>query len=560
MPDISHWDVLVVGAGLAGEMAAVRAARLGRRVAVLSKTEPFRTHSRFPRGVNLSLQAGDDWRQQAEDIWNDSHFLADWDAVDVVCHEGPEVVLREFGDLLDRDDRGNVVAHDYAGTSRGIMSGNHTGLSFMRRLYGELRQRGVPVLIDRTITSLALDEGRCVGVTALNMLTGEVEGYAARSLILCTGGYGYVYQNTAHGPENAGDGHALGYRAGAALRDVEFLYFHHSNVYGTPLIITEGAYNQGVPLFNRDDEEFLGNYLSPGETLERYYMKRYMAMELDAGRGVEGKYFYADYSRLGEEYVNRHFPRTRKACMDTLGIDIVRDRVPVVLGVQASLGGIAIDLDGSTAVPGLYAAGECACPGVHGADWRVGNPMLSALVFGSRAGVSAAGDGDPGDDPSTSLARVEQAVQTETVRLEEIALRSSGTPYHLIRGELRRTMSEDVAVLRDAAKLERALATIHRLQDQYSNACMLYQGMQFNEQLVDFLGLGSMLPIAEAIATAAYERTESRGTHWRRDFPDRDDAHWMVHSFVTYTPGSPKLTYVPVQLGEFRPRETVIIR
>lgn len=553
----STWDVLVVGAGLAGQMVAVEAARRGRRVAILSKVEPFRTHSRNPRGVNLSLKPGDSWRKQAEDIWNDSHFLADWDAVETVCKEGPEIVLREFGDLLNRDEHGEIVVHEYAGTPRGVMSGNHAGLNFSRRLYSVLTEHEVPLLTNRTVTSLVVDSGQCVGVTALDVLSGAVEGYSAESVVLCTGGFGYVYQNTAHGSENAGDGHALAYRAGVALKDVEFQYFHHTNVYATPLIITEGAFSHGLHLLNRHDERFVTNYDPAGEATERFYLKRYMAQELDSGGGVEGKFFYADYTHLGEAYIDEQFPRTRKACLDALGLDIVRDRIPVVPGVQATLGGIEIDLHGRTSLPGLYAAGECACPGVHGADWRVGNPMLAALVFGSRAGIAAA---TASRSSPAEPALVARSADNEAKRLMEIASRRAGRPYHLLRGELRRTMSENVAVLRDAGKLEHALATIQGLKAQYVDACILYHGTQFNDQLVEFLGLGSMLLLAEAVANAAYARTESRGTHWRRDFPDRDDEHWLVHSVQTWTPEGPHLAHMPVKLGEFMPRETVVIR
>jgi succinate dehydrogenase / fumarate reductase, flavoprotein subunit len=558
---VAHYDVLVVGAGLAGHIAALEAARRGLRVALLAKSQPFETHSAIPEGgINLTLAAESDWRPQADDIWNDGHFLSDWDALEAACRDGPQLIHTEFFDLLERDAGSAVVVHDSAGTRWRVKAGRYTGISLLRRLYSALADHGVHLLMDRVLTSLVVDAGKCVGVTALNVLTGEVEGYAAATVVLCTGGFGHLYQNTAHAGGMSGDGQAQAYLAGVALKDMEFVRFHHMILYGSNYAITEGAFRKDMRLYNKHGERFIAKYDSTAmEGAETYFLKRYLQLELDAGLAVEDKYFYADFTHLGEERIDRELPRTRRGCLEALNLDLVHDRLPVVPGVFATLGGIETDVHGRTGLPGLYAAGECACPGLHGADWRLGNTLLAALVFGARAGVSAASDRATPGAPSRSPA-VESAVDRETSRLQGIAEREGGEPYHLVRGALRRTMSRDVTVIRDRPRLENALATIRRLQRQYQQAVLWDPGMRFNQQLLEFLQLGNMLLLAEAVASAALARTESRGSHVRGDYPERDDAGWLRHSIQRHSPDGPRLAHVPVRLGEFRPRETVLIR
>ncbi len=554
--NINSYDVLVVGAGLAGQMAALEAAKRGKRVAILAKSQPFKSHSGIATGgLNLALSGGNDWQRQAEDIWNDGHFLSDWDAVEAVCKEGPEIVFNEFLDLLEKDDRGEVVVHDLAGTSRAVRAGKSTGLNLLRVLYTALAQRNVMIFTDRFVTFLVVEDGECTGLTAFNLLTGDLEGYAASSVILCTGGFGYLYQHTTHSSEMTGDGQALAYQAGVPLKDMEFVRFHHNVLYGTNLAITEGAFRKGMHLYNKENERFIAKYDSKMENAETFYLRRYVQLELDAGMAVEGKYFYADFSHLGEDYINRELPRTRRECLHVLGLDMVRDRLPVVPGVYVTLGGIATDVYGRTSLPGLYAAGECACPGIHGADWRIGNTLLAALVFGRRAAAVASNDRiKPGDRGITG------AVQNETERLSKVASRGKGDHYYLLCGLLRRTMSQDVAGVRNRERLEGALEAIRDLKQRYETAIFWDHSLQFNHQLVGHLGLGNMLPLAEAVVNAALAREESRGAHWRSDFSERDDKGWLCHSLLYYNPGGPKLTQVPVKLGDFKVRDTVIIR
>jgi succinate dehydrogenase / fumarate reductase flavoprotein subunit len=553
---IFSYDILVIGAGVAGQMAALEAGRRGRRVAILSKVQPFRTHSIVPEGgINVALKAGDSWRQQADDIWNDGHFLSDWDALEAVTKEGPQIVVSEFREHLDKDERGEIQAYDFAGTPRAAKAGKNTGLNFVRGLYTELLKHHVQIFPDRVLTSLVVDSGECVGVTVFDVSTGEVEGYSAPSVILCSGGFGYLYQNTAHTSHMTGDGQALAYQAGVALKDMEFVRFHHTILYGSNYAITEGAFRKGMHLYNKNSERFMSKYDPLREETETYYLKRYMQLELDAGMGIENKYFFADFTHLKEEYVNAELPRTRRGCLEALGLDLLRDRLPVVPGVFMTIGGIATDVDGKTSVKGLYAAGECACAGAHGADWRVGNTLLVALVFGKRAGISASTD-----QRKVSDRKVTESVQNETKRLRAIASRPESEPYHLVRGDLRRSMSENATVVRDRERLERALETNQGLKRRYEKASLWDPGLQFNQQLVEFLELGNMLILGEAVSHAALARKESRGAHWRSDFPERDDRNWLCHSIQQHTADGPKLTHAPVQLGDFKPKEQVIIR
>lgn len=554
----SGFDVLVIGAGLAGQMAALEAARRGRRVAILSKVQPFRSHSGIPEGgINLAFKTQDSWENQAWDIWNDGHFLSDWDALETVAKEGPEIVLNEFRACLDKDERGEVMAYDFAGTPRAVKAGKNTGLNFIRGLYNELLKQGVRIFPDRVVTSLVVDSGECLGATAFNVLDGQLEGYIAPNILLCSGGFGYLYQNTAHTSQMTGDGQALAYQAGAVLKDMEFVRFHHTILYGSHFAITEGAFRKGMHLYNKNGERFIGKY-DPDplmEGIETFYLKRYMQLELDAGMGVEDQYFLADFTHLSEDYVNTELPRTRRGCLIATGADLLRDRLPVVPGVFMTIGGIATDMDGKTNVNGLFAAGECACTGAHGADWRVGNTLLAALVFGRRAGIAASTDGREVSDK-----KVTESVQAETKRLSGIASRPENEPYHLVCGDLRRTMSKDVAVVRDHKRLRRTLGAIEALKKRYENASLWDPGLQFNEQLVEFLGLGNMLVLGESVAVAALAREESRGAHWRSDFQGRDDNKWLCHSLIQQSANGPLLSHVPVKLGKFKPEEKVIIR
>jgi succinate dehydrogenase / fumarate reductase flavoprotein subunit len=536
-------DVVIVGAGLAGAMAALEAVRRGKSVVILAKGQPFTSHSVNPEsGINLALQKSDDWRRHAEDIWNDGHFLSDWDAVEVVCKNGPELVRKDFYDLLDRDVKGGVVAYDVAGTPRAVKAGENTGLNFMRRAYALLKDQKVQVVADRVVTSLIMDERTCRGVIALNLETGELESYAGRGVVLATGGFGQIYQNTVHGSQMTGDGLALAYEAGAPLKDMEFVRFNQTIIYGTNVAITEGAFLRGMRLYNKNGERFMGKYEPEKfEATDLFHLKRYVQMEMDSGTAVEGKYFFADFTHLDEGHIDKELPSTRRKCA-LLGLDLLKDRVPVVPGVYVTLGGIAIDVNGATTIPGLYAGGECACPGVHGADWKIGNTVLAALVFGRRAGASASQRGKVGE------AMIATAVEREEARLRDILARDRGRPYHLLVMALRRAMSKDVAIIRDRSRLRAALEIIRDLKAQYREAIVWDRGLE------------SMLLLAEAVANAALAREESRGTHWRSDFPERDDKNWLRHSLQSYSEAGPCLTHVPVQLGNFSPKEKVILR
>lgn len=555
---VAGCDVLVIGAGLAGHMAALEAARRGRKVIVLSKVRPSETHSALPEGgINVAVQAGDDWRQQAADLWNDGHHLSDWDAVEAACKEAREIVLDEVADLLDTDAGGNLKTHNWAGSKRTVRAERGMGFKFLRRLSGELAERGVSIQTDRIATSLVLDGGACVGVTAFNILSGQVEGYTAPSVVLCSGGFGHVYLHTAHGSRMSGDGQALAYRAGVPLKNMEFVRFHHTLLYGTNYAILEGAYRLGMRLYNKDGERFLAKYDPRMEAAPSLYLKRYMQIEAEAGLAVDGRYFLADFTHLGERRIEEVLSRTRRGCLEAAGLDIVRDRVPVMPGVFVTLGGIETDVDGRTSLSGLYAAGECACAGVLGADWKVGNTLMATMVFGRRAGRAAA----TGPAPVASERLIEAQVQREAERLGAIASRDEGegAPYHVLLGELRRVMSEDVGIIRDRSRLQHALEAIGDLKRRYQRAVIWDRDLRLNYQLVGYLELGNMLEMAEAVASAALARTESRGGHWRSDFQEQDDQNWLVHSLQHYTASGPSLSHAPVRVGEFSPLEPVTI-
>lgn len=550
-------DVLVVGSGLAGEIAALAAARAGRTVGLLSRTPPYRSHSSVASGgINLSAQAGDSWRAHAHDLWNDGHFLSDWEPVERLTREGPTLVLEELGDLLDRGPDGQIAFYQFGGTHRAARAGRNIGLRFVRRLYTRLVERGVQFFPDRVVTSLVVEDGACHGLTALDVMTGELEAFSAPRVVLCTGGFGHVFQHTVHGSAMTGDGPALALRASAQLRDMEFVRFAETVVHGAACVITEMPGQKGMHLYNAAGDRFVGNYDPLLEKAQPFYLKRYMQLELDAGRGVEGKYFMADVTHLGEDCVARELPRSRRAVLLATGLDMAHDRIPVVPGAFVTLGGIATDVDGRTRIDGLHAAGECACTGVHGADWRAGNTTLAALVFGHRAGVAAGA----AELRRTSSAAIRTAHANEAARLGAIVSRKDGEPHHVLAGRLRRLMANDVGVVRTRERLSRALECIRDLESRYRSSVVWDPTPQFNEPLVDHLALGNMLAVAKVVAMAALAREESRGCHYRPDFPERDDGRWQRHSLVDLAGGELVLRHTPVAAGPLRPAETVIIR
>jgi succinate dehydrogenase / fumarate reductase flavoprotein subunit len=365
-------------------------------------------------------------------------------------------------------------------------------------------------------------------------------------VVLAGGGLGDLYLHNSNSRFSTGDAIAVAYREGASLLDMEFQRMHHLILYGTSYAITEGAFGKGLYLFNRAGERFLKRYAP--ETMEAStptnLLKRYVQMEIDRGGGIEGKFLLGDFTHLGEAVVQTEIPRTRLGCLQAMGLDIARERFPVVAGHFNTIGGVSVDENGATSIRGLFAAGECAGAGVHGADWRVGNSLLEAVVFGRRSGTAAVEFGR--ENGVSSLG--EEVRVRERDRLQALMDRDGPERVHLLRHELKRAMTAGLGVIRSEKGMARAISGIRSLKDRAGNLRVEDKGKEGNGELVSALELQNLLDLGEVIAAAALARRESRGAHYRSDFPERDDGQWLKHSLVAKGEDAPRLAYRPVRV------------
>lgn len=545
-------DVIVVGGGIAGLTAALTASRMGASVKILSKTHPFQSHSTQPvGGVNLAVGREDSWQAHLADLVKDGDGFSDRETAEILCREGPAVFAEEFSSLFAREGEPFKVLEEASlvGTPRLCIVGeglaNLVGLSLTRKLYREVSLRGIPILCDRFLLSLASVEGRASGGAALNFYSGEIEFHPASAVILAGGGLGDLYLHNSNSRFSTGDAIAIAYREGVSLLDMEFQRMHHLILYGTSYAITEGAFGKGLHLLNRDGERFLTRYAP--DTMESatstHLLKRYVQMEIDRGGGVEGKFLLGDFTHLGEAVVQKEIPRTRLGCLQALGLDIARERFPVVAGHFNTIGGVSVDENGATSIPGLFAAGECAGAGVHGADWRVGNSLLEAVVFGRRTGMAA--EAFARENRVSSVG--EEVCLRERHRLQALMDRDGPERVHLLRHELKRAMTEGVGVIRTQKGMSQAISRIRSLRRRAGSLRIEDKGREGNGELMSALELENLLDVGGVIAAAALARRESRGAHYRSDCPDRDDRQWLRHSLAVKREDVPELTYRPVR-------------
>ncbi|MDD1669109.1 MAG: FAD-binding protein, partial [Methanomicrobiales archaeon] len=577
---VTSWDAVVIGGGLTGLRAALQISRAGLSVAVVSKVHPLRSHSVAAQGgMNASLGnvpgeggAADSWEHHALDTVKGSDYLADQDAVALMCREAPRTVieLEHLGAAWSRLGDGRIAQRPFggAGFPRTCYAEDRTGQNVLHTLYQQVLGRQVRVFEEHFVTSLVVEAGRCTGCTALDIITGEVRGFAARATLLATGGFGRIYSRSTNALINTGDGNALALRAGAALKDMEFVQFHPTTLYGTNILISEAARGEGGILVNRHGERFMARYAPRAlELAPRDVVARALETEIAAGRGFDGGYVHLDLRHLGPELIRERLPGIRQIAMDFAGVDPVETPVPVQPGQHYSMGGIDVDMAGRSGIPGLYAAGECACVSVHGANRLGGNSLLETVVFGRLVVEAMAGDIPAAPTPGTGAAIM--AVQETRDRVGEILGRSGGEregrqsereptgrrhagdlPFPLIR-ELQETMFRHFGIFREGGVMREGLGKIRSLQERAKRVSPGNREKAVNQALVRCLELGGMLRIAEVVALGAIAREESRGSHTRRDFPGRDDRKFLAHTLARMEGGEISLAYRPVTPGMF---------
>ena len=553
---IADHDVLVLGAGLAGMRAALEAARSGVDVAIVTKVHPVRSHSNAAQGgINAAIGEGDTWESHAFDTIKGSDYLADQDAVEIMCREAPADIIEfeHMGVIFYRNEDGKLGTRAFGGASqaRTYFVGDITGQALLVTLYDQILKAGVKVYEEWFATTLFVEDDACRGLVAIEMVTGELHLLRAKAVIDGAGGLGRVYEPSTNALICTGDGYALAYRAGAPLMDMEMVQYHPTTLAGSGFLMTEAARGEGAYLLNAKGERFLERYApNKMELAARDVISRAETMEIGDGCGVDGNVLL-DCRHLGREKILKRLPQIHEMALDYLGIDLIEEPVPVRPGMHYQMGGVKTDVNGATIVSGLYAAGEVACVSVHGGNRLGANSLLDTIVFGRRSGKAAAeySRGVAGSSGGEALLRSEQA------RIQAFLDRPyTGETHARLRLELATLMDKKVGVYRDEPGLNEALQSLAELRRRYASVAVGDKGRVFNQALEFALELGYMLDCAEAIVRSAVVRKESRGAQARSDYPERNDADWLKHILVTARPGGEaEISYVPVTITRWQP-------
>ncbi|QSZ68354.1 FAD-binding protein [Methanofollis aquaemaris] len=559
-------DLVIVGGGLTGLRAALRACRAGVETAVVSKVHPLRSHSVAAQGgINAALGNApgyeeDTWEAHAFDTVKGSDYLADQDAVAVMCREAPAAVieLEHLGAVFSRTKEGKIAQRPFggAGFPRTCYAADRTGHNILHTLYEQLMAADVAFYEEYFVTSLVTDGRRCTGCAALSLPAGEMHAFPAKAVLLATGGFGRLYSRSTNALINTGDGAALALRAGARLKDMEFVQFHPTSLVGTNILITEGARGEGGILLNREGERFMARYAPRSLDLApRDVVARAIETEVAEGRGFPGGSVHLDLTALGAEKIMVRLPGIRQIALDFAGIDPVVEPLPVQPAQHYSMGGIAVDDRGRSGVPGLYAAGECACVSVHGANRLGGNSLLETVVFGRRAadGIVAAVRESARPDPGP----VVEAAATDERRVAALRARETGEKVPALLRELKETMYRSFGIFREEQKMQDGLSALMDLRRRAAGASVGDRGRRFNLALVNLLELEGLLLVGETVARGALMRQESRGSHTRTDFPARDDGRYLRHTMTRLANGEVVISYAPVTPGTFEPQERV---
>jgi succinate dehydrogenase / fumarate reductase flavoprotein subunit len=557
-------DVLIIGAGLAGQRAALAAAREGVSVGIISKVHPVRSHSvAAAGGINAAISVTDDWRSHAYDTVKGSDFLGDQDAIEVMCSEAPAEVmhLEHIGVTFHRNDAGELDLRAFGGASmnRTAYVADITGQAILHVLYEQLMKHSSTVerFEEWFVTSLIIDDdGSCVGVVARDIRTGRMETFAAKNVILASGGAGQCFKPTTNALICTADGITQAYRVGAPLMDMEMIQYHPTTLAENGFLITEGARGEGAHLLNSEGERFMAK-MAPNkmELASRDVVSRAEQIEINEGRGVgpDKRGIYLDITVVPRKRTLEALREIVNIGKDFAGVDITREPIIIQPGQHYIMGGVKTDKDGRTPIPGLYAAGEVACVSVHGGNRLGANSLLDTLIFGRRSGEHAAARARSLAMPSVSDAQLRR----DTEMIEQIIARPrAGRRISEIKVELGTTMNEHVAVFRDEQGLQTALEVVRRLAEEAQSAYVDDRGTVFNQDVLGAIELGYMLDAAETMVVAALERKESRGAQFRTDFPERNDAEWLKHIDITRgEDGTPKVSYSPVTITQWQPEE-----
>jgi fumarate reductase flavoprotein subunit len=578
MLDISSHDIVLVGGGGAGLRAAIAISEAvpTLNVAVVSKVYPMRSHTVAAEGGAAGVHlAEDSLDEHAYDTVSGGDWLCDQDAVEAFVKEAPLELMRleHWGCPWSRQPDGRIAVRPFGGMkkTRTWYAADKTGFHLLHTLFQTSLKYGAITWYDEYyVTKLLVDDGRVQGVVALELSTGKIQAITAKAVILCTGGCGRVFRFTTNAAIKTGDGMALAYRAGAPLKDMEFVQYHPTGLPFTGILITEAARAEGGFLLNKDGYRYLQDYnlgkpeptpvLRSMELGPRDRLSQAFVQEDGKGRTITGPYgsvVNLDLRHLGEGTIKTKLPFVRELCLTYENIDPISQLIPVRPVVHYMMGGVHTNIEGAASLEGLYAAGEVACVSINGANRLGSNSLPELLVFGARAGRAAANDVRERKTPGRHL--LAQALDEEARLQAEFLRKSGGTEsIAILREEMQKTMENSAGIYRSGESLAAAAEKLNELQDRFQCIRLDDRGHMFNTELIAALELSCMLDVAETITQCALQRTESRGAHQRTDFPDRDDEKFLTHSLVRRDADSrPKVEYVPVTITRWAPAERV---
>ncbi|HEV2148165.1 MAG TPA: succinate dehydrogenase flavoprotein subunit [Longimicrobiaceae bacterium] len=572
------YDALVVGGGGAGLMSAIYLSRQpGLRTAVISKLYPTRSHTGAAQGgigAALANLEEDSPEWHAFDTVKGSDYLGDQDAIEVMCNEAVDVIveLEHMGLPFSRTEDGRIAQRPFGGHThhfgqgpvrRSCYAADRTGHMILQTLYQNCIKNGVDFFDEFQVVDVLIEDGRCCGVVAWHIDTGDLHVFRAKAVNFTTGGHGRIWSITSNAYANTGDGVAVALRRGVPLQDMEFYQFHPTGIYKLGILITEGVRGEGGVLRNDHGERFMERYAPTMKDLaSRDVVARAINREIREGRGINGKkYVYLDATHLGSEVIEKKLPDIADFCRTYLGVDPVKDPMPIQPTAHYAMGGIPTDVNcrvlgdaDNTVIPGFYAAGECACVSVHGANRLGTNSLLDLVVFGKRSGLDMARycrEAELPPLPPNPTARVEET-------FARLLATEKGEPAARLREEMQDTMQDNVGIFREGAGMEEALRKVRGLKERYANVVVMDKGRRFNTDLLEAWEAGNLLDLAEVTALSALNRTESRGAHMREDYETRDDANWLKHTLVTLGDGGElDISYKPVTITRFQPKERV---
>jgi len=567
---IHQHDVVIIGGGIAGLTAALTATKNNCQVAVVSKVHVTRSHSVAAQGgiaASLGNQEEDNWEWHMYDTVKGSDYLADQNAVEILTKEAPNEIytLEHLGVPFSRNPQGKIDQRKFGGHTknygeapikRACYVSDRTGRAIMDTLFDQCQQQNVTFYNEIYIQQLLFESNLCCGAAGYDIATGTAHIFHCRAVVLATGGLGRIYKTTSNGFASTGDGFALALEASLPLEDMEFVQFHPTGIYGFGILISEAARAEGGVLRNGLGERFMEHYaptlkdLAPRDIVSRAILK-----EINEGKGVDGKdYVNLDLRGLGKEVLDQKLPEITSFVKTYLGIDPSQTPIPVAPTCHYAMGGIPTDVEGhaiaditGAVLPGFYAVGECACVSVHGANRLGCNSLIDLIVFGKRAGLSI-------------LREVKERIfpplpeQAESIVEDKInsLLESKGTErIHVLRENLQCLMTQQCSVFRNGKNLQQTLEQIQELKHKVQNICLTNKSKIFNMELQEAFELHNMIKVAEVIVFSAIKRRESRGAHFRSDYPDRDDEQWLKHTFVHQTPNGLKESYRPLLPGRF---------